>query len=237
MIIEISSHRFPGFYESIFNGADDFFDDEYELQADLLEIVDDEKLEVCYEYENFDLYKKDVSKKYLEYYVDKLIEILPPDIYEHNDFKFEIIEGENNVTVVSPKYYNYSTDRCYCLVETNIQTLEMLKDFGLKHEDVQKYLIDNFTSYDGYISFVKNDIEYWKTLSIEEYVEEERYIIALLDMIIYMNDLNAFEEIKLATYYDIDKYYYAEPIVYCTEKSKEILLDKYSPNLKIKTVR
>ena len=41
MIIEIGSHRFLGFYESIFNCSDDFFDDEYELQADLLEIVDD----------------------------------------------------------------------------------------------------------------------------------------------------------------------------------------------------
>ena len=67
MIIKIGSHRFPGFYDTIFNCADDFFDDEFELQADLLDIVDDEKLEVCYEYENFDEYKKDVSKTYLEY--------------------------------------------------------------------------------------------------------------------------------------------------------------------------
>ena len=224
MIIEIGSHRFPGFYESIFCNSDEFFDDEFELQADLPDIVNDEKLEVCYEYEDFDAYKKDVSKTYLEYYVDKLIEILPPD------------KGEDNVTVISPKYYNYGTDHCYCLVETNIQTLEMLKDFGLKHEDAQKYIIDNFTSYDGCISFIKNDIKYWKALSIEEYIEEERYIIALLDMIIYTNDLTAFEEIKLSTYYDIDKYYYAEPIVYCTEESKKILLNE-NPNLKIKTVR
>ena len=138
--------------------------------------------------------------------------------------------------MVSPKYYNYGTDHCYCLVETNTQTLEMLKDFGLKHEDAQKYIIDNFTSYDGCISFIKNDIKYWKALSIEEYIEEERYIIALLDMIIYTNDLTAFEEIKLSTYYDIDTYYYEEPIVYCTEESKKILLNE-NPNLKIKTVR
>lgn len=236
MIIEIGSHRFPGFYESIFCNSEEFVDNEYEMQEELLEIIDDEKLEVYYEYKNFDEYKKDVCKKYLEYYVDKVIEILPPDIYEDKDFKFEIVNDKDNITVVSPKYYNFSTDRCYCTVETNIQTLEMLKDFGLKHKDVQKYLINHFTSYDGFASFIKNDIEYWKSLSVEEYVEEERYIIALLDMIIALNDSNGFDEIKLSTYYDVDKYSYIEPIVYCSKESKDIILNDYDSNIKIETV-
>lgn len=237
MIIEIGSHRFPGFYESIFNGSDDFFDEEYELQADLLEIVDDEKLEVYYEYENFDEYKKDVSKKYLKYYVEKIIDCLPSKIFNADYFKFKIIDDEDNIEVISPKYYNYETDSCYCLVETNIETLQELKNFGLRNEeDVQEYLINHFTSYDGFCSFISNDIEYWKQLDIKEYVEETRYLIALLDMIIALNDSNGFDEIKLSTYYDIDKYYYAEPIIYCSKESKDIIL-KNNPNIKIKTVQ
>lgn len=236
MIVEIGSHRFPGFYESIFCNSDEFIDDEYELKGLLEEIVIDEKLEVVYEYENFEQYKKDVSKTYLEYYVEKIIDCLPSEISDADYFKFEIIDNEDNIEVISPKYYNYRTDSCYCLVETNIETLQELKNFGLQNEeDVQEYLRNHFTSYDGFCSFISNDIEYWKQLDIKEYVEETRYLIALLDMIIALNDSNGFEEIRLSTYYDVDKYYYAEPIVYCSKESKDIILNN-NPNIKIKTV-
>lgn len=236
MIVEIGSHRFPGFYESIFCNSDEFIDDEYELKGLLEEIVIDEKLEVVYEYENFEQYKKDVSKTYLEYYVEKIIDCLPSKISDADYFKFEIIDDEDNIEVISPKYYNYRTDSCYCLVETNIETLQELKNFGLQNEeDVQEYLRNHFTSYDGFCSFISNDIEYWKQLDIKEYVEETRYLIALLDMIIALNDSNGFEEIRLSTYYDVDKYYYAEPIVYCSKESKDIILNN-NPNIKIETV-
>lgn len=236
MIIEIGSHRFPGFYESIFCNSDEFIDDEEELKWELSDIVNDEKLDVEYEYEDFLKYEKDVSKEYLECYVEKLLDCLPSKITDSEDFKFEIIDDEDNIEVVSPKYYNYTTDKCYCLVETNTETLEELKDFGLKNkEDVQEYLRKHFTSYDGFHYFVSNDIDYWEALSIEEYVKETRYLIALLDMIIYLNDWNSFEEIAMSTYYNVDKYYYAIPIVYCSEESKDIILKKY-PHLKIKTV-
>lgn len=237
MIVEIGSHRFPGFYESIFCNSDEFIDDEYELKGLLEEIVIDKKLEVVYEYENFERYKKDVSKTYLEYYVEKIIDCLPSKISDSDYFKFEIIDDENNIEVISPKYYNYRTDSCYCLIETNIETLQKLKNFGLKNEeDVQEYLRNHFTSYEGFHSFISNDIEYWKQLDIKEYIEETRYLIALLDMIIALNDSNGFEEIRLSTYYDIDKYYYAEPIIYCSKESKEIIQNNYSPNVKIETV-
>lgn len=236
MIIEIGSHRFPGFYESIFCNSDEFIDDEYELKGLLEEIVTDEKLEVVYEYENFEQYKKDVSKTYLEYYVEKIIDCLPSKISDADYFKFEIIDDEDNIEVISPKYYNYRTDSCYCLVETNIETLQELKNFGLQNEeDVQEYLKNHFTSYEGFHSFISNDIEYWKRLDIKEYIEETRYLIALLDMIIALNDSNGFDEIRLSTYYDVDKYYYAEPIVYCSKESKDIILND-NPNIKIETV-
>lgn len=236
MIVEIGSHRFPGFYESIFCNSDEFIDDEYELKGLIEEIVIDKELEVVYEYENFEQYKKDVSKTYLEYYVEKIIDCLPSEISDADYFKFEIIDDEDNIEVISPKYYNYRTDSCYCLVETNIETLQKLKNFGLKNEeDVQEYLRNHFTSYEGFHSFISNDIEYWKQLNINEYIEETRYLIALLDMIIALNDSNGFDEIRLSTYYDVDKYYYAEPIVYCSKESKDIILNN-NPNIKIKTV-
>lgn len=237
MIIEIGSHWFPGFYESIFCNSDEFIDDEEELKWELSDVVDDEKLDVEYEYEDFLKYKKDVSKEYLECYVEKLLDCLPSEITDSENFKFKIIDYEDNIEVVSPKYYNYETDSCYCMVETNIETLQRLKNFGLKNEeDVQEYLRNHFTSYDGFHSFISNDIEYWKQLDIKEYIEETRYLIALLDMIIYLNDWNTFEQIAISTYYNVDKYFYAIPIVYCSEESKNAI-QKFNPHLKIKTVK
>lgn len=236
MIIEIGSYRFPGFYESLFCNPDEFIDDEYELQRNLMEIVDDEKLEVCYEYEDFNKYKKCVSRVYLKYYVEKLIDCLP-SFKEEEWFEFEIIDDEDNIEVISPKYYNYCTDSCYCLVETNTRTLDAIRTFGLmREEDVQEYLIKHFTSCDGLISFVSNDINEWKEMEIEEYIEKERYLIALLDMIIALNSYNNFNDIMISTYYDVDKYYYAEPIVYCKKESVNVIKENCSINLKIKTV-
>lgn len=226
MIREIGCYKFPGFYESIFCNSDEFLDEEDEIVFDIEEMIESKDFEVSLEYADFDMYKIDVCKTFMEYYVEKLIEILPYDITEHEDFKFDIIE--NSIEVVSPQYYNYSTDRCYCQVETNRKTLKLLKEYTLKLEDAEKYIKDHYTSYDGFISFLPNNIEKWKKLDIEDY--EENMLIALLDMCIALTDCTAFDNIIESTFYDTDKYWYASPIVYCKkgmpETDREILEKK-----------
>lgn len=211
MKIEIGSYRFPGFYESIFCNSDEFIDDESELEFELKEEFNKD-VEVCYEYENFDKYKKDVCIAFMDEYVDKIIEVLPYEITENKNFKFEIIEDKDNIIVESPKYYNYRTDRCFCEIETNIETLDMIKNHTLQLDDAKNYILRNFTSRDGFISFLSNDIDYWKSLEVNNY--EENMIIALLDMLLSLSDCTAFEEIAMAVYYDVDKYYYVSPVIY-----------------------
>lgn len=73
-------------------------------------------------------------------------------------------------------------------------------------------------------------------MNIEEYIEEERYLIALLDMIIDLNDCTAFDNIEYDTFYKVDKYYYVKTVVYCQEKNKDIIEEKI-PFGEIKTVK
>lgn len=93
MIREIGCYKFPGFYESIFCNSDEFLDEEDEIVFDIEEMIESKDFEVSLEYADFDMYKIDVCKTFMEYYVEKLIEILPYDITEHEDFKFDIIEN------------------------------------------------------------------------------------------------------------------------------------------------
>lgn len=217
MIKEIVCFNFPGFYESIFCSCDDFIDDEDEVKWNLEEVIGKGKIEVCYEYENFEEYKISVSEKFMEYYIDKIIEVLPIYILEDEDFKFEKID--HSVGVDSPKYYNYRTDYSYCEIETNNKTLDMIKEYTLELDEAEEYIKRNFTSCDGFISLISNDFEYWKSLDIEDY--EENMLSSLLDMLIDLSDCTGFDEIEQATFYDVDKYYFVYPEVTYIGDDKE----------------
>lgn len=214
MIKEIISYKFPGFYESIFSNSDEFIDDEYELTGELEELGI-ENIEVYYEYENFDKYKLDVGETFMKYYIEKIHDILP--FTEDDDFKLEKI---NHASIDSPQYYNYRTDYCYCEIETNEKTLQKIKKYTLVLDGAEEYILKHFSSRDGFISFISNDINHWKELNITEY--EENMLSALLDMLISLADCNGFEEIILGTFYDVDKYSYASPVINYTEKDEEL---------------
>lgn len=231
MIREIGSFRFPGFYESIFCNSDEFVDDESELKYEI-ESTTGCEVYVEYDYIDFKKYQFDVCQTFMEYYIDKIIEVLPNSITEHENFLFEIA-NKDDITVVSPKYYNYSTDQWFGDVKTNRKTLKLIKEYTLKLNGVKDYLIENFTSCDGFISFLSNNIEDWKSLDIEDY--EENMFIALLDMLISLSDCIAFEEINLSTYYDVDKYYYADATVYCEKEDAENIKKHFGDRLKIVT--
>lgn len=60
--------------------------------------------------------------------------------------------------LVSPKYYNYETDRLFCEIS--------LDEVASIYEKVDKNRLralikEKFTSYDGYISFYPNDLHEW----------------------------------------------------------------------------
>ena len=183
IIKTIGSYIFHGFYESIFCYTDELYDFKEELKD---EIYDETGLtvEVDHEYYNFEHYKNDISKKYMEFYIDKIIDILPYDITEHEDFLFELIN--KNTIVDSPKYYNYRSDNIFSEIKTNKWTLKQIKNYTLNMDGSKDYIINNFKSYDGFISFISNDPEEWEKLDIMDY--EENMFISLLDMLIILDN-------------------------------------------------
>lgn len=236
MIIEIGSYKFPGFYESIFCNSGEFLDDEDELRFMIEEIIGEGKVDVVYDYEDEDFkkYKIEVGEVFMEEYVKAIIGILPEETVHENEFKFEKVDYSTEI--VSPKYYNYRTDDCYCDIDTNWETLQMIKDYTLSLEGVQEYLLEKFSSRDGFISFISNSFDVWKDTDIKDY--EQNMLIALLDMLISLTDFTDFEEISYATYYKVDKYYYCRPFIYVKNKEEKkeierIIKNEFSPNLVI----
>lgn len=221
IIMEIGSNLFDGFYESIHCNSDEFVDSEKEDKAildNLLFFINNkDDIEVVYEYDDFNAYKKDVCTTFMELYVEKIIDELPYSITDKDNFKFDIV-GE--IDVVSPKYYNFTTDKCYINIETNYETLDMIKKYTLSEPSAKQYLIDHYTSCDGFISFVSNNINEWKDKDIQQY--EEREIIGLLDMFLILSNKENRNDLNEETYYNTEKYCYAYPICYIKGKKYDL---------------
>lgn len=85
--------------------------------------------------------------KWLECSKDKIDDI---------DLKFTFVE------LSSPKFYNYSNDKIVVKVEFNEkQILKTLKDLCTNNEDFMQIISENFTSYDGFVSFYPNNPNEW----------------------------------------------------------------------------
>lgn len=233
IVIEIGSNLFDGFYESIHCNSDEFVDIEMEdkhLLDNLLFFIDNkDNIKVEYEYEDINEYEKDVCDTFMRLYVERIIDELPTDITNKEYFKLDIV---GDIEVVSPQYYNYHTDKCYIDIETNYETLNMIKEYTLSNKDAEQYLRDNWSSRAGFCSLISDDINYWKKTDIKEY--EEKYIIALLDMLLELSNKESRFELNVDTYYDISKYDYTIP--YCYIKGKKYNMYTYIDKV-IKTIK
>lgn len=222
MICEIGSFKFNGFYESCFSNSDDYYDECYNVYDELSRELGVSDFEVDIEYN--DEYERDVCKQFMKEYVNQIKEVLPYWITENKMFKFDIVDDKDNIVIVSPKYYNFETDKYYCNIETNIETLNLIKWYTLNLKGAKEYIIKRHSSYDGFISFIRNDINYWKRMSMSEMIYEERYLIALLDMLLLLLDNeNIFELINYDVLEKVEKYeYMKEPTIYYNKKYYEL---------------
>lgn len=84
----------------------------------------------------------------------------------------EVCDGVVYAGMTSPRYYNYSTDRLE--VDMNFDA-DALKEWVLsdecRREGFDSYLHERYTSYDGFISFVENDIDSFFEESYEAYAD------------------------------------------------------------------
>lgn len=136
---EFIAPDFAGFYDSIFTP---YFEEDVCYDDDLNEWVRDN---IEYDYRE---YESNVARHYIYAVEDALKEYLP-------HFKAEYKE------VDSPKYYNFETDRAVgvCNLE---EIREEIKAYINKNFDAfRKWIKDNHSSYDGFISYYSNNVYDW----------------------------------------------------------------------------
>ena len=126
---------------------------------------------------------ENISKFYLDYFKDKLSDF----------FKSIGVLSLEFIKVDSPKYYNYSTDKLVCDIKINKDVFihELRKH---NFDNLEQFLKDNFTSYDGFISFYPDTAIEWYNLIMED-IENDNVIIETL-LKFYLEQNKEFYKIK-----------------------------------------
>ena len=133
------SRIFCGLYESVLYNSDT---DYYLAEALADDNLDLKNAEVDYDFNEF-------TKATGEACVDSLND----ELYSH-----DVITNMDYVGMHSPRYYNYDTDRV--LIDVDYNFIKLVKYCKHTNKDTfTQYLTDNYTSYDGYISFVENSVD------------------------------------------------------------------------------
>ena len=129
---------FCGLYESTLYNSDT----DYYLAEALADEDTPDKVEVDYDFNEF-------TKVAGEACVDSLND----ELYSH-----DVIIDMNYAGMHSPRYYNYETDKV--LIDVDYNFIALVKYCRHTNKDkFNQYLKDNYTSYDGFISFVENSVE------------------------------------------------------------------------------
>lgn len=221
MELEATTSLFYGFYNSIF--LDDGLIYEYEIE-DLKELETrlnqelENKFYINYEWNDQDRneYFNTVGAEFIENMKYLINYYIPEEMKQEDYYKFEI----EYLGVYSPKYYNYTTDKIDYKIKTNKQTMQELKKYILDLAGAEQYIFKRFKSYDGFISFLSNDIDYWKTEPIET---DEIYTGALIDMFLNVNDENTMEDLNIETMDNIDTAIcYMVPYLYSNKTGNQI---------------
>lgn len=166
--LEINFPLFEGFYNSYLDLSEN------------IEVGDDESYAMTEEqFDEIDWNKtnENVSKFYLNYFKDELSDF----------FKSIGIINLDFVKVDSPKYYNYSTDKLVCNIEIDKGVfVHELRKYNF--DSWEQFLKDNFTSYDGFISFYPNNPNEWTELIQQNFDIDNIVIETLLQFYLEQNE-------------------------------------------------
>lgn len=174
---QFSTALFEGFYESnLFNS-----DTEYNLNRYLNEDSENPK-----EYEI-----KDFSG-----FCRKIAERVPVLLESDLNVDSDILSDFCLLEIDSPRFYNYRTDRLVLSVDVDV---ELLKGYAYSSHPIEfeSYLKENFTSYDGFISFVPNNLSdflEWEETNQQSSIDVliEFYLLSRIDLDSYRRDLYEF---------------------------------------------
>ena len=221
MELEATTNLFYGFYESIYLNSDEIYYYEIE-ELEELETRLNQELEnnfyIVYEWSDQERteYFNTVGVTFMDNMKYVINYYIPEEIKQKDYYELEIeYQG-----IYSPKYYNYTTDKIGYKIKTNEKTMQELKKYILNLQGAKQYIFKRSKSYDGFISFLSNDIDYWKTEPIET---DENYIGALIDMLLKLNDEYITIYLNMETLEDIDTAIcYMTPYLYSNKTGNQL---------------
>ena len=145
----------------------------------------------------------------------------------------EIITSLDNVEMVSPKYYNYSTDKLYADVELKDGWEDDVRAFMTENADWLRERINrDWTSYDGFISFMSNNFDnlahdeeedYWGDKSWYWHLFSGKsdnfvcYLTTIIGYMMYRKNENVRNDLVMYALEDV----YAGSYVFLTDEGKE----------------
>lgn len=204
---------FPGFYESILENSDMVADEIDQFITDIndnhpkFEIDEDDDVEVDYKgYEN------DIAnawaRAYATYFPEGMVK----------SWEFDSVVPPRN-TGYGPDY-RYGTDKLYLNVELTDDWLERMKKFISDNQEwFEKRISDDWTSYDGFWSFMENNLDGWLE-GLEE--EDERYIGTTLAYMMIKENGEFWEDVNMSAFEDVSMF----PYISLTEE-KKVELDEF----------
>ena len=157
---------FPGFYESDLENSDtsywaikeelEYYQNDYAYDNPDEQAIYEQLTENDLEFD-YEGYEEEVRNAWVEAWKNNAPEIVLS------------VEG---VEMTSPKYYNFETDRLWADVELRDDWMDAVREFMVENADwLRERIKDDWTSYDGFMSFMSNnfddlshdeDEDYWK---------------------------------------------------------------------------
>lgn len=169
--IEISLPFFLGFYESPYDFSDSCIENEIEYHEEYDGLVG-------LTFDDFDLdykgYKEEVGIEFTRQWMD---------------YAPSFVKGATFKEVYSPRFYNFSTDEIIAEIELAEDWKKEVAAFiSANTEMLEKRIKEDWTSRDGFVSFIENNLAKW---AYKIYVEEDARYIGF--MIQYMMEAEADE--------------------------------------------
>ena len=194
---------FPGFYESIYSNSDTGYN---AIREDMDYL---QELHPGANENDFDFDYKRFEAAIVENFVEAF-----------KDYKPEFVEGIEFEALYSPRYYNYDTDRIYCNIELSDDWKNQAAEFIARNYDTLKERIRrDWSSYDGFISFIENNIEAFRVELLDN--EKPLYIQILIQYWMESEYNDRGSDIFDKLYYDtMENVYDSDYIIYTKEGAK-----------------
>lgn len=170
---------FTGFYESIHNSQFDF-----EVEGEIEHLIEQgHSTEQAEKWRDSIKWKEvhiDYAKKYVENFQNWINEAMKDNNISDMQFTFEFKE------LISPREYNFTTDRILCTIETN--QLKAMRD-SISPMGLNDAIAEKFTSRSGFISFYANNLEAWNRKALPDWDANQCEVIleVLMDEILTLN--------------------------------------------------